>query len=96
MKFYNNSVDVVRIPRACKGSILYSFAPVNEKRRVLTKNSINRKMIKDFIGDDVAEWLRRSVSDHTRSTRVGSNPVVRTTNRKPTVNSAVHPSEVGK
>ena len=34
----------------------------------------------------VAEWLRRSVS----------NPVVGTTNHKPTVNSAVHPSEVGK
>ena len=25
---------------------------------------------------DVAEWLRRSVSNHARSTRVGSNPVV--------------------
>ena len=24
----------------------------------------------------VAEWLRRSVSNHARSTRVGSNPVV--------------------
>ena len=44
----------------------------------------------------VAEWLRRSVSNHARSTRVGSNPVVGTTNHKPTVNSAVHPFEVGK
>ena len=44
----------------------------------------------------VTEWLRRSVSNHTKSTRVGSNPVVGTTNYKPTVNSAVHPSEVGK
>ena len=44
----------------------------------------------------VAEWLRRSVSNHVRSTRMGSNPVVGTTNHKPTVNSVVHPSEVGK
>ena len=43
----------------------------------------------------VAEWLRRSVSNHARSTRVGSNPVVGTTTHKPKVNSAVHPSEVG-
>ena len=44
----------------------------------------------------VAEWLRCSVSKHARSTRVGSNPFFGTTNHKPTVNSAVHPSEVGK
>ena len=44
----------------------------------------------------VAEWLMRSVSNHARSTRVGSNPVVGTTNHKPTVNSTVHPSKVGK
>ena len=44
----------------------------------------------------VAEWLRRSVSNHAKSTRVGPNPVVGTTNHKPTVNSAVHPSEAGK
>ena len=44
----------------------------------------------------VAEWLTRSVSNHTRSTRVGSNPVVGATGHKPTVNSAVHPSEVVK
>ena len=44
----------------------------------------------------VVKWLRRSVSDHARSTRVGSNPVVGTINHKRTVNSAVHPSEVGK
>ena len=40
--------------------------------------------------------LRRSVSNHARSTGVGSNPVLGTTSRKPTVNSAAHPSEVGK
>ena len=44
----------------------------------------------------MAEWLRRSVSNHARSTCVGSNPVVGATNHKPTVNSGVHPSEVGK
>ena len=44
----------------------------------------------------VAEWLRRSVWNHARSTRVGSNPVVGITNHKPTANSGVHPSEVGK
>ena len=44
----------------------------------------------------VAEWLRRSVSNHARSTRVGSNPVVGTINHKPIDNSAVHPSDVGK
>ena len=41
-------------------------------------------------------WLRRSVSNLVRSTCVGSNPVVGTTNHKPTANSAAHPSEVGK
>ena len=44
----------------------------------------------------VAEWSRRSVANHARSTRVGSNPFFGTTNHKPTVNSAVHPSEVCK
>ena len=44
----------------------------------------------------VAEWLMRSALNLVRSTRVGSNPVVGTTNHKPTVNSAVYPSEVGK
>ena len=44
----------------------------------------------------VAEWLRRSVSNHARSTRVGSKPVVGAINLKPIVNSAVHPSVVGK
>ena len=43
-----------------------------------------------------SEWLRRSVSNHARFSRVGSNPVIGTTNDKPTANSAVHPSEVGK
>ena len=31
-----------------------------------------------------------SLSNHARSTCVGSNPVVGTTNHKPTANSAVH------
>ena len=44
----------------------------------------------------VAVWLRRSVSNHARFSCVSSNPVIGTTNHKPTVNSAVHPSEVGK
>ena len=47
----------------------------------------------------MAEWLRCSVSNlsmYARSTRVGSNPVIGTTERKPTVNSTVHPFEVGK
>ena len=43
----------------------------------------------------MAEWLRRSVSRLLGSTRVGSNPVVGTTNHKPTADSAVHPFEVG-
>ena len=34
----------------------------------------------------VAEWLRHRVSNHTSSTRLGSNPVVGTTTHKPTVN----------
>ena len=44
----------------------------------------------------MAKWLRHSVSNHATFIHVGSNPVVGTTNHKPTVNSAVHPSEVGK
>ena len=52
--------------------------------------------IKFGCNGDVAECLRRSVSNLVRSTRVGSNPVVGTTNHKPTVNSAVYPSEVCK
>ena len=31
----------------------------------------------------MAEWLRRSVSNHARSTRVGSNPVVGATSQQP-------------
>ena len=46
--------------------------------------------------DIVAEWLRHGASNHARSTRAGSNPFVGTTNQKLKVNSAVHPSEVGK
>ena len=49
-----------------------------------------------IFSDGVAEWLRHSVLNLVVSTRVGSNPVFGTTNRKPTVNSAFHPSEVGK
>ena len=44
----------------------------------------------------VAEWLRHSVSNLVGSTRVDSIPVADTTNHKPSANSAVHPSEVGK
>ena len=44
----------------------------------------------------VAEWLTRRVSSFVRSSSVGSNPVPGTTTHKPTVNAAVHPSEVGK
>ena len=44
----------------------------------------------------VAEWLRCDVSDLVRSPCVCSIPVVGITNHKPTVNAAVHPSEVGK
>ena len=42
----------------------------------------------------VAEWLRRSVSNRLGFTRVGSNPVIGTTNNKPTADSAVYLSEV--
>ena len=44
----------------------------------------------------LVKWLRRRVSNHTKSTSVGSNPVVGTTNHKPTVNSAVNRSQIGK
>ena len=44
----------------------------------------------------VAECLRRSVPKLNGSTRGGLNPVVGTTNHKPTVSSAAHPSEIGK
>ena len=45
-------------------------------------------MISDGISlcGGVAKWLRCSVSNLVRSTRVGSNPVVGTTNHMPTVN----------
>ena len=49
-----------------------------------------------MVSGGVVEWLRHSVSNHARSTRVGSNAVVRAPNHKPTVKSAVHPSKVGK
>ena len=39
-------------------------------------------------------YLRRSVANLVGSTRMGSNPIVGTTNHKPTANSAVHPLEV--
>ena len=44
----------------------------------------------------VAEWLRHSVSNLVRSSRMGLNPIVGATNHRPTVTSSVHPSEVGK
>ena len=44
-----------------------------------------------WLNGGVAEWLKRSVSNHVSSARVGSKPVVGTTDYKPTVNSAVHP-----
>ena len=44
----------------------------------------------------VAEWLRQSVSNIVRSNPVGLNPVIRITSQKPAVNSAVHPSDIGK
>ena len=44
----------------------------------------------------VAEWLRRSFFNLVRSTRGGANPIVGTIYHNPTVNSVVHPSEVGK
>ena len=37
----------------------------------------------------MAKWLRCSISNHVRSTRVGSNPVVGATNHKPTVNTLI-------
>ena len=43
------------------------------------------KIIMTMTNGGMAEWLRRRVSNHARST-----------NHRPTVNSAVHPSEVGK
>ena len=57
-------------------------------------NVLNGSKIQNRQQGGVAEWLRLSASNHARSTRVGSNPVVGTTNHKPTVNSAVHPSEM--
>ena len=49
-----------------------------------------------FITGGVAEWLRRSVSNHATSTRVGLNPLVGIINHKPTANSGAHPSEAGE
>ena len=60
-----------------------------------TSNSRQFEKLHSMVGG-LAEWLRHSVSDHARSTRVGLNPIVGTTNHKPAVNSAVHPSKVGK
>ena len=76
---------------------LSSDQNVNNSRRNFCHDFCILKLFQSFVSDvDVAKWLRRSVSNHARSTRVGSNPVIGTTNHKPTVNSAVHPSEVGK
>ena len=44
----------------------------------------------------MAVWPSGAVFRVVRSPCVGSNPVVGITNHKPAVNSAVHPSEVGK
>ena len=49
-----------------------------------------------MLNGGVVGLLRRSVLNLVRSTRVGSNLVVGTIYHNPTVNSAVHPSEVGK
>ena len=45
-----------------------------------------------------AEWLRRSVSNHAKSIRVDLDPSSKplTNSHKPAVNSAIHPSDVGK
>ena len=43
-----------------------------------------------------AEWLWRNMSNLVGSTRSGTIPVAYTANDKPTANSAVHPSEVGR
>ena len=53
------------------------------------------KSMRNLFFGDMAERLRRSVKNLVMSTRVGSNPVVGTTNHKPAVNSSIHPSEVG-
>ena len=45
-----------------------------------------RELLLNRNNDVVAEWLRCIVSNHVSSTRVGSNPVVGTTNHKPKVN----------
>ena len=44
----------------------------------------------------VAEWLRRSVSNIVGLSAWVRIQIVGTTKNKPTANSAVHPSEVGK
>ena len=49
-----------------------------------------------LVSGGMADWLIRTVSNLGRSTRVGSSPVVGTMNHKPTSNSALHSSEVGK
>ena len=36
--------------------------------------SIEKRMTHQYESDGVAEWLMRSVTNHARSTRVGSNP----------------------
>ena len=54
------------------------------------------KEVYDIYYGSVAEWLGRSVSNLMRSPCVCSNPIVGITDHKPTVNTAFHPSEVGK
>ena len=44
----------------------------------------------------VAEWLRRSVSNHVRSTRVGSNPVVGNTTSQQSTQLSIHPKSINE
>ena len=63
-------------------------------RKQEPKVLVTAHLLSFAVSGGVAEWLRRSVSKHARYTRVGSSPVIGTTNHKLTVNSAVHPPEV--
>ena len=65
-----------------------------EERKLLSRHAIDRFVHLPYVG--VAEWLRRSVSNLVRSRCMCSNTVVGITNHKPTVYSAVNPSEVDK
>ena len=54
------------------------------------------RLRRTIIFNCMADWLRHSVSNLARSTRLGSNPVVGTAKHKPSANSSVHPSEPSK